>query len=168
MFSCTWSQTRPAFIQESSLGEQIAKLEEWSGIVDSAHTPSLDIAAGRLASAAAYRADRSDALIDAVMVWENLVGTRNETTFRVTVALSKLLDSDPTRRRKLRKSLGKIYAIRSQVVHGVKTDMSKIDEACSEAIDVAVKVLRASYQKGPEWLSLSSEERADTILLEWR
>lgn len=167
VFSCTWSNARPAFRLVSNLGENIAELEEWADIVDRAHTPSLEIAAGRLVSSAAYRMDRSDALIDAVMVWENLVGPKSETTFRVTAALSKLLESDPAGRRKLRQSLGKIYDIRSQVVHGVKTDKVKIDKACSEAIDVAVRVLRISYQKGPGWLSLSSNERADTILLEW-
>jgi len=106
--------------------------------------------------------------IDAVMVWENLVGTETETSFRVTAALSKLVESDPAKRRTLRKSLGRVYTTRSRVVHGAPTDGSAVNEACSEAIDVAVRALRSSYLKGRDWLNLTSNERADTIILEWQ
>lgn len=136
--------------------------------MDQAHTPSVDIAGRRLVSAVANRMDRSDALIDAVMVWENLVGTASEVTFRVTAALAKLLEADATKRRALRRNLAAIYGIRSRVVHGVAADASAVDKACSDAIDVAVRALRASYRRGREWLALSSNERADVILLEWQ
>jgi hypothetical protein len=149
-------------------GDRIAELEEWARIVDRAHTPSVDIAARRLISAVAYRFDRSDALIDAVMVWENLVGTSSEVTFRVTAALAKLLETDPAKRRDLRKFLADIYSIRSRVVHGVAVDPVSVQKACSDAIDVAVRALRTSYRRGPEWLALNSTERADSILLEWQ
>jgi hypothetical protein len=158
----------PSFGAEVDVSERIEELEEWARIVDRAHTPSVDIAAGRLVSAVANRMDRSDSLIDAVMVWENLVGTTSEVTFRVTAALAKLLESDPTKRRDLRKELAKIYDIRSRVVHGTTVDAAVINKACSDAIDVAVRALRTSYARGREWLALSSNERADTILLEWQ
>jgi hypothetical protein len=32
---------------------------------------------------------------------------------------------------------------------------------------VAVRALRAAYHKGHDWLALSSQQRADEILLEW-
>jgi len=149
------------------LGDRIEELEEWTRIVDRSHAPSVEIAAQRLISAVGHRLDRSDALIDAVMVWENLVGTTSEVTFRVTAALAKLLETDPAKRRDLRKSLADIYNIRSRVVHGAAVDAAAVQKACSDAIDVAVRALRASYRRGPEWLALSSIERADSILLEW-
>jgi len=156
--------TSPAAV---NLGGMIEDLEEWARIVDRSHTPSVDIAARRLVSASSNFMDRGNALIDAVMVWENLVGTSSEVTFRVTAALAKMLESDATKRRALRKHLAKIYGIRSRIVHAVAVDTSAVDDACSDAIDVAVRALRVAYGKGREWLELTSEERADNILLEW-
>jgi hypothetical protein len=103
-------------------------LEEWSRVVDGAHTPSVDIAARRLVSASAQRMDDTDALIDAVVVWENLVGTSSELTFRVTAALAKALEPDRVKRRALQKSLAKVYAIRSRVVHGAAVKQTAISD----------------------------------------
>jgi hypothetical protein len=152
---------------EISFGDRIEQVEEWARVVDRSHSPAVDIAARRLISAVANRVDRSDSLIDAVMVWENLVGTRSESTFRVTAALAKLLESNPIKRRDLRKDLAKIYEVRSRVVHGSAVEPADVDRACSDAIDVAVRALRVAYRRGRDWLALSSQERADEILLEW-
>jgi hypothetical protein len=149
-------------------GDRSSELEEWARIVDRAHTQSIDIAAKRMVSAVAHRMDRSDALIDAVMVWENLLGTSNEVTFRVSAALAKLIERDPAKRRELRKRLSDIYGVRSRLIHGASVDSNKINSSCSEAIEFSVQALRASYNRGREWLSLSSNERSDEILLEWQ
>jgi hypothetical protein len=152
---------------EIDIGNRLAAIEEWSRIVDRAHAPAVDIAGRRLVSAAAHRADRSDALIDAVTVWENLLGTHSEVTFRVTAALAKMLEKDPAKRRTLRGDLAEIYDIRSRIIHGAAVDASAINDACSKAIDVAAKALQISYAKGTEWLSLKSRDRCDAVLLEW-
>ncbi|HET7214822.1 MAG TPA: hypothetical protein VFL79_14620 [Terriglobia bacterium] len=157
----------PTLGSEVYFGDRIEQVEHWASVVDRSHVPGVDIAANRLISAVTNRIDRSDSLIDAVMVWENLVGTRSEVTFRVTAAIAKLLESDPTKRRDLRKELSGIYETRSRVVHGSSVERADVDKACSSAIDVAVRALRAAYRKGREWLELSSQERADEILLEW-
>jgi hypothetical protein len=146
--------------------ERITVLEEWSRAIDVAHTSSVEVAARRLVSASAQRTDRADALIDAVIVWENIVGTTQETTFRVTASLAKALEPDRTKRRAMRKALGDVYAVRSRVVHGAAVDQSAIHDAATKAIDVAVRILAFSYKRGREWLSLSSTERADSLLLE--
>lgn len=156
------------FETEKSLGDRIEEVEKWANIVHGAHVPAVDIAAGRLISAIANRTDRSDSLIDAVMVWENLVGASVELTFRVTAALTKLLESDATKRRAFRKELAEIYTVRSQVIHGVNVTTSRIDKACSRGIDIAVQALRVSYLRGRDWLAQSSDERADQILMEWQ
>src|SRR5207253_10145003 len=111
------------------------------------------------------RLDSGDALVDAVMVWENLVGTSSEVTFRVTAALTKLLESDPSKRRAFRKSLAQIYDVRSRLVHGVAVEQSELSEAAKDAIALAIRALRACYRKGRDWLSLSSTERGDALLL---
>jgi hypothetical protein len=155
------------FGAEVSLSDRVAEIEEWARTVDRAHVPSVDIAARRVVSAIAHRLDRSDALIDAVMVWENLVGTSTEVTFRVSAALAKLLEGDAAKRRTLRNDLSAIYDIRSRLVHGDMIDESRLPQASTDAIGFAVKALCACYKRGRDWLSLSSKDRSDIILLEW-
>jgi hypothetical protein len=147
------------------MGNHVAELEEWSRTVDSVHVPSVDIAARRIVSASGQRMDIADALIDAVMVWENLVGTSAETTFRVTAAIAKALESDKTKRRALQRTLKQIYDIRSRVVHGAAVDQVAIHEAATKAVSIAIEILAFSYKRGSDWLALSSTERADLLLL---
>jgi len=117
-------------------------------------------------SAASQRLDRADALIDAVMVWENLVGTSTETTYRVTAAIAKALEPDRTKRRALRKELSHIYDIRSRVVHGAAVEAAAVNDAASQAIAFAIRIMQSAYKRGRSWLELSSSERADFLLLE--
>ena len=140
-------------------------IEEWSRVIDGAHTPEIDISARRLVSAIGHRLDRADALIDAVMVWENLVGADTEIKFRVTAALAKVIEPEPNKRVQLRKSLGKVYDLRSRIVHGASSDQAKVTEAAKTAISISIKTLRNFYKRGSGWLSLESTDRADSILL---
>ena len=150
----------------TDISERAKDVEEWARILENSHAPTVDVAARRIVSASGQRLDRSDALIDAVMVWENLFGTTTEVTFRVTAAVAKALEPDPTKRRTLRKSLAKVYGVRSRVVHGEVVNAEEVNEAASQAIDVAVRVLRFCYRRGSGWLGLSSSERAEVLLLE--
>jgi hypothetical protein len=167
-FNYSYSLAPPMPRKEVDFSDRISELEEWARLVKNGHAASVDIAARRLVSAVAHRLDRSDSLIDAMMVWENLVGTSQEVTFRVSAALSKLLEKDPNKRRALRKTFSDVYGIRSKLVHGATVNSVDIENACSSAISVAVQALQVSYSKGREWLSLSSNERSDIILLEWQ
>ena len=164
----SYSLTMPNFSPGINFDHRVSELERWAGIVNQEHVEEIDIAAKRLVSAVAHRTNKTDALIDAVMVWENLLGTSNEVTFRVSAALSKLIETDSTRRMEVKKNLSSIYSVRSRVVHGSQVDANKVASASSEAIETAVNSLRESYLKGKDWLSLKSNERSDQILLEWQ
>lgn len=154
-----WQQ---ATIQEND----VPAIEEWARRLNTRHVENLQVTARRIVSAIAVRTDRSDALVDAVMAWESLVGTNSETVFRVTAALSKLLEANPAARRELRKSLGETYNLRSRVVHGDTVDQAKVAEAADKATDIALAATRALYGRRPEWLTYSSTERADRLVLE--
>ncbi|MEO6203062.1 MAG: hypothetical protein ABIU05_20775 [Nitrospirales bacterium] len=152
--------------KEVDLSDRIPEIEEWAQVVNDVHVSSVDISAKKLVSAVGHRLDPGDALIDAVIVWENLLGTKNEVTFRVSAALAKLLECDASTRVALQKRLTKIYNLRSRLVHGDSIDPTELWKASEGAIVVAIKALRASYKKGTDWLSLSSEKRSNRILLE--
>lgn len=144
----------------------IPAIEEWARRLNTRHVDNLQVTARRIVSAIAERMDRSDALIDAVMAWESLVGTKHETVFRVTAALSKLVETNPTERRALRSQLGKTYDVRSRVVHGDTVDPLAVAQEADRAIDIALAATRALYGRRPEWLSYASGERADRLILE--
>lgn len=142
------------------------EIEEWSSIIHKCHTSTIDIAVNRLTQALSYRLDKADILIDSVMAWENLLGTSTEVAFRVTAALSKLLEPDIKQRQLLRKSLEKIYNLRSRVIHGSAVDNSEINQSATEAVAYTLSALRASYKRGKDWLNLSGQKRADKLILE--
>lgn len=156
----------PRFKPIVDITDRLDQLEEWARIIDGAHLPSIDIAARRIVSACSERIESSDTLIDAVMAWENLVGTSGEVTFRVTAALSRALEADRTKRKSFRQSLAKIYGMRSTIVHGGAVEPSKLNEAAKQAVDVAIRALRLCYKRGRDWLAMGSIDRADTLLLE--
>ncbi|MDE2461164.1 MAG: hypothetical protein KGL98_07925 [Gammaproteobacteria bacterium] len=155
------------FVQPTLVDSSIANVEEWARIIDRNHTAAVDLAANRLLSAISRRNDVSDSLVDAVIVWENLLGTSHEVTFRVSAALAKMIEANPLARRARKKELTEVYAVRSKLVHGAVVESNKITKSYEIAIGAAIQALRLSYEKGPDWLGMSSEERSNIILLEW-
>lgn len=144
----------------------VAAIEEWARRLGTGHVEALRVATRRIVSAIAERSDKSDALIDAITAWESLVGTRGESVFRVTASLAKLLQDNALERRAVRSQLGKTYDVRSRVVHGEVLDQTTIATSANQAIDVALAAIRALYERGGAWLSYSSQERADRLILE--
>jgi hypothetical protein len=145
--------------------DAVEGIEAWAVKLEQEHVANLHIASKRVVTAVGERFDRADALIDAVTVWESLVGTRIETSFRVTAALAKLLEPRPDHRLALKKKLSDIYKIRSRVVHGSEVSQQGIDEAATKAVDFALDALRALYDRGGDWLTLPSEDRANRLIL---
>lgn len=136
-------------------------------VIRKKHPESLNIAMKRLLSAVTSRRDSNDALIDALIAWENIFGTRTETTFRVTASLAKILKETTEERVELQKTLGKLYAVRSAMVHGAKEpDPDAAATNRERVIRVAINALRALYLERPELLSMPPEERSKRVLLE--
>jgi hypothetical protein len=161
--SSSWHSPYSPYVELTS--DQIPGVEEWAQKVDRLHSEGMQVAAKRTVSAIAERLDKADALIDAVTVWESLVGTRSETVFRVTAALTKLLEPDSAARDAFRKRLGVIYDMRSRVVHGEAVEVEALNSAADGAIDIAISATRALYERGGEWLTMKSTTRADRLIL---
>jgi hypothetical protein len=154
------------FIPTSDVASSDCKrIEDLARMLYDNYHDSLQIASVRVVSAISQRLDKADALIDAVTSWENLVGTRNETAYRVTAALTLLLEPDARKRSALRKQLGEIYAIRSRVVHGDIVDGKEITEASETAIRIALKAMLELYRRSGDWLSMKSGQRSEKLIL---
>jgi Apea-like HEPN len=107
-----------------------------------------------------------DVFIDAVIAWESLFGTtEGEPTFRVTTCLAALLEDDPARRVELKSQLGKIYALRSKVVHG-SGDLKASEYPRCQALEVAIRAVRNLLADRNDLLRISDTAvRSATLLL---
>jgi hypothetical protein len=153
------------FKNDINISDMSKDIEEWSRIIDKEYLSSIDVAIKRIVSSVTNRTDPADSLIDAVMAWENLLGTSNEVTFRVSASLAKLIETDITKRSEIKKELSDIYALRSRIVHGSNENQAVLIEKSNNAIMYAILALKTSFKLGKEWLSLKSNERSDQLLL---
>jgi hypothetical protein len=123
--------------------EDMVAWEAWYKLLSTPGAERIQLAISRVVRASAERRDPVDVLIDSVIAWENLFGTKDgEPTLRVTASLALLLESDPMKRRKFRTKLGKMYALRSDAVHGTAMPKPSEMSLCFEALDVAIRALR--------------------------
>ncbi len=167
----SWSDPRrlPSFVPTELSRSQADAWREWIARVDNGRIPSIDIAIRRALLAAAERADPTDALVDAVIAWENLVGSsEGEQTLRISTALAWLLGASSNEREEIRKKVRDLYRLRSRVVHGAAA--LRPQEAYAhrtEALDIAVRTLRALFQDRPELLTecKDSSERSVRLIL---
>jgi hypothetical protein len=143
--------------------EELEATEAWAERLEESRVGSLQIAERRLVSAIAQRTEKDDALIDAVIAWESLVGTRHRTTVRVAGALTNLLESRSSARFTLRRRILEIYDLRSRVVHGDLTGGDNVSAASNQAIDIGLRAVQKLHDRGGDWLSVNSETRADRL-----
>lgn len=144
--------------------EEVAGLLHWASLVAHADLTHVTIAVDRLLRAM-WEPEWPDALIDAVIAWENLMGTTTETSFRVTAALTVLCEDDPQARLATRRRLGGAYDARSRVVHG-EAAPADLHHHHHTAVEYGLEALRRLIEHRNDLLSLTrSSKRADQLLL---
>jgi Apea-like HEPN len=170
--STSWQDPRrgPALLAAALTEAEAQSWAEWIGRVHDHRVKSVDVAIRRTLLAAADRPDPTDALVDAVIVWENLVGSRQgEPTLRIGAAVAWLLGTDGPQRREIRRQVSKLYNLRSDVVHGNR--FLKPREAFDhyrEALDLTVQILRTLFRYRPELLAecKDSDDRSLRLILD--
>ncbi len=155
-FSGQWTEPAPMGGPASPpplTQEQTADLTAWANRVAASYDPSIAVAVRRTLSAVNERSrDPEDALIDAVIAWENLFGTggTSEMVFRISTALAILLEPDTFARAERRSDLCKVYHLRSKVMHGGEVKHKDcLNERKDQAIDVAIDAMRELFEKHP-------------------
>lgn len=179
----SWSSwTNPHNLRQRSrpLEEfDLAEIGRWSDLVNDYHHNEIAFVGRRIVSAINARWTLDDVLVDAVIAWENLVGGTPETTFRTSAAMACLLEQEPTARLVLQHRLAAIYAARSDVVHGrLGKDASTwqwrlakgeqkvgLDAVANEALDVAMRGLKAMIERRPDLIKLKAAGRCERLLL---
>ena len=108
-----------------------------------------------------------DGIIDAVIAWENVAGSKTETTFKVCAALAWLLEPDDVdRRSSVFTTAKRIYDVRSRVVHGdSETDEGKAAQLVPDAMEIAVKSMRRIHAD-PDLRAMNrSSARAERLIM---
>lgn len=147
--------------------------DEWKRfaiLIHANRTKYVDVAISRTLSASIERRDFVDVLVDSVIAWENLVGSqKGEPTLRVSGALAWLLEPDGlTKRTALKMELGKLYHLRSQVVHGNDTSSDReLALKSKRAFGVAVDALRVLFTDRQDLLKecRNGDDRSNRLLM---
>ncbi len=142
----------------------ISGLSEWAARLADADLSRIAIGVDRVLRSL-WEPEPTESLIDAVIAWESMLGTRAETAFRVTAALAKLCEDDIDRRLSARKELAAVYNARSRLVHGDPVDGQILDHR-ARAVATALEAMRRLVRDRPDLLMLAkSSARADRLLL---
>lgn len=168
-FVLSWDdpQQGPAFRPTQLTSAEAEAWREWYETFKKPHVVKIELALTRILRAISERSDPSDVLIDSVIAWENLFGTKEgEPTFRVTMCLAKLLEQTPEARVELRTRLAKIYALRSKIVHGGGELRDDEWPRCSEALEIAIRAVEVLLTTREDILKLpDGAQRGTTLLL---
>lgn len=157
LYSVSWSDPRqgPGFMPIRLTPEDVDEWLRWYERLSASRVDRIELALSRILRAVAERRDLSDVLIDSVIAWENLFGTKEgEPTFRVTMCLAKLLRSSPQDRQALKSKLGRIYALRSKIVHGSANLKPEDHSYCREALDVAIEAIKVLVSERTDILDM--------------
>ena len=167
-YSTSWNDPRQgtAIMPVQLTNTEVEAWREWYERLKAGPIAKIELAFSRILRAIAERREPSDVLIDSVIAWENLFGTKEgEPTFRVTTCMAKLLAETVKDRLELKSRLGKIYTLRSKVVHG--SGVLKDDEysLCNDALDFAIRVVKVLVAERMDILELPDGAHRSAALL---
>jgi hypothetical protein len=170
-YQSLWTASRPTTVApETAVAAPLTESEaaeavRWSTLIRRHDSPRLEVSISKLLSAFSQRLDPADRLIDAVTVWESLVGGKQETTLRVTMAMSWLVEREPAGRDALQGELSHIYDLRSRVVHGDPTSRQEVYDVGFRAADFAVRAFKALIERRPHMIGMKSSTRSRHLML---
>ncbi len=139
----------------------------WSNRIYKHRTKHIDMAISRALSAELERADPKDSIVDTVVAWENLFGTKAETTFRLSAAIAILLKPRGPQRASLQKDVKNLYDIRSKLVHG-NPDVDRVDVYAKsiECMDLTRSIFLAIFKSRLPILAIpESKDRNASLIL---
>lgn len=158
--------SQPGFTPYELSGDDNREMEFWTSRIRDHRTGSIDVSIRRLLSAASARADPTDRLVDAVIVWENLFGTsQGEVALRLSASLACLFETEQAARQVLQSRLAKLYAHRSKIVHGENVSSAELPIWANEATTYARLALAILLRDRPDLLTMKSSQRSLRLIL---
>lgn len=162
----SWSSTRktPNPFYKCSEND-IGNIAKWCNKIYNTEDSKIRLAKRKTINAISYRQNPIDGFIDAIIAWENLFGANAELSFRISSAISCLLEKEKSKRKNLFKKLKDTYNTRSSIVHGVKEISHKKAKAYREfSLEICLACITELYENYPKLID--KDDRSLTILLE--
>jgi hypothetical protein len=161
----SWSQSAIPLHPHVLESEDRRRIRTWADRIDDHYSDRIEIAVKRTLSSLTTRWDATDRLIDAVVALENLFGTGSgELAFRISAGCAYLLEREPVLRVEVQKEVGRLYTVRSRIVHGAHAPApGDVEPDARAASDFAVKSLRALFRGRPDLLD--AKDRARLLIL---
>jgi hypothetical protein len=147
--------------------DEVSEWRKWATMISEGRNKSVDVSIRRALLAISDRNAPEDMLVDAVIVWENLFGAKQETTMRVTSSLAWLLGESTQDRQAKQRTYKAIYELRSGIVHGSRELRSAAElTKPAESLEIALQALRVVFRDRPDLLELhDSALRSNNLLL---
>lgn len=166
----SWSDPRtgPSIAPRRLALPAVDELAGWTRAIHTHRGSGTDVAVRRVIAASAARVDPVDALVDLVIAWENLFGSRKgEATLRISSALAWLLGSAPDEREEFRSRASKAYGLRSDIVHGNRAVTAKeAADMTTEARVMTIAALRELFSKRADLLAMrNGDERSRALIM---
>lgn len=146
--------------------DNIESIKNWFRQFSDVNLKHISIPLQRLKNAIFERSHPEDAIVDAIIAWEGMFSEAFETSFKVTASIAKYL-AEPADRDDFYQRLRKLYALRSDIVHGKKSKLmtpDNIDSLRSEVIDIGIRCI-TKLMSDHDILPKPSGERVKEILL---
>lgn len=126
----------------------------WFETVSTTDARAVEVGLDRLIKAVVHRKDPIDAIIDAVISWEALLGDpQGELRFRISTAMAAILAKNEETRKELAKEVKYLYDLRSQIVHGGKHPSSQeAMEKSKRILELSRSLMREAYTSYPKLL----------------
>jgi hypothetical protein len=145
--------------------QEIGRIEKWCKKIYETDDTKIRYAIRKTISSISHRQNPIDGFIDGIVAWENLFGANAELSFRISAAISCLLEKDKTKRKEFYKEIKKAYDKRSTIVHGVKEINHKEATMFRDfAVKVILNCIAKLYENQGKLINMP--DRSLTILLE--
>ena len=117
--------------------------------------------------AIADRESLEDSFVDLMIFVESLFSESQDTTFKISLCVSKILGEGnrEARQAKFRK-MKMLYKTRSAIVHGRQAALDKLDQQLSELEGIAVDLLKSLLTTHAFVLETKLENRIELLALE--
>ncbi|WP_462151457.1 hypothetical protein [Pseudoalteromonas xiamenensis] len=141
-------------------------VSSWFSCLSETDLSHVQVPLKRLKYAIFERHQSEDSIVDAIISWEGMFSEAFETTFKVTGSISKYL-SDKESREEFLSRLKKLYGLRSDLVHGKKSNLMEkedIEELRSEVIKIGLNCLK-KLLKDEGLLKMSPQDRVKQIMV---
>lgn len=146
--------------------EQSEKVVEWFNLLSDIDIKSIVTPLNRLKYSLFERIKPEDSIVDAIIAWEGMFSEAFETSFKVTGSISKFL-REPEERPNFHKRLKALYNLRSELVHGKKSNLlteQNVYDIRTEVLNITIECL-IKLLKNPKLLKMEPAQRVNQVLV---